>query len=353
MQQRKEGPWVSVIQWSEEDDIAGAICHELSELSYRPRCFRAGSPLPADTQIVFSFAPYGKFFPLVKELEQMPRARRPLLVHWNTEGMPDLRLPWAFTYLVAGGRAWLDRTKYRLDQRLRNGNGSKTLSFLDSRMLRFRYVGDYYYAYRRGILNVLADSSAIYSHLHNSHGLPTLYAPWGSSPTWYKELNLERDIDVLWMGNLDSRRRRKLIENVRNELRKHGVDIYMADNLENPFIFGEERIRMLNRAKITLNVTRTWFDDNFSRFALTIPNRSLIVSEKLLPHCPTYQPGYHYAAAAPEELAQTVLYYLEHPAERQRLVDNAYCLATSRLTFKNTVKQIMQEVERVRHTSRA
>jgi hypothetical protein len=353
MQQRKEGSWVSVIQWSEEDDIARAIYHELTELGYPSRCFRAGTSLPDDTQIVFSFAPYGKFFPLVEALERMPRAERPLLAHWNTEGVPDLRLPWAFTRLVAGGRAWLDRTRYRLDERLANGSDRNSFSFLDSRMLRFRYVGDYYYAYRRGILNVLADSSVIYSHLHNSHGLPTLFAPWGSSPTWYRELNLERDIDVLWMGNLASRRRRKLIENVREQLRKQGVEMYMADNVENPFIFGEERIRMLNRAKITLNVTRTWFDDNFSRFALAIPNRSLIVSEKLLPHCPAYQPGYHYAAAAPEKLADTVLYYLEHPAERQRLVQNAYCLATSRLTFKSTIKQIMQEVERVRQTSRA
>lgn len=353
MHDRKNGACIAVIQWSEDDDIARAIHFELAALGYRPRCFRAGTPLPAGAEIVFSFAPYGKFFPLVKELERMPARERPLLVHWNTEGVPDLRLPWAFTRVVAGGRAWLDRTRHRITEWMSNGSGkSPPLSFLDRRMLRFRYVGDYYDAYRRGILTVLADSSVIYTQMHNSHGLPTLFAPWGSSPTWYEELGTERDIDVLWMGNLDSRRRRRLIDNVRNELQKYGVDVYMADNIENPFIFGEQRIRILNRAKITLNVTRTWFDDNFSRFALATPNRSLVVSEQMLPHCPAYQPGYHYVAATPEKLAQAVLHYLEHPVERERIVENAYCLATTRLTFNNTIGQIMREVERIQKRQR-
>jgi hypothetical protein len=65
----------------------------------------------------------------------------------------------------------------------------------------------------------------------------------------------------------------------------------MADNEENPFIFGETRTAFLNRAKITLNITRTWYDDNFSRFAYAVPNRSLVVSEPLLPHCPEYEAG--------------------------------------------------------------
>jgi hypothetical protein len=122
----------------------------------------------------------------------------------------------------------------------------------------------------------------------------------------------------------------------------------MADNVENPFIFRRERTVFLNRAKITLNITRTWYDDNFSRFALAIPNRSLIISEQMLPHCPAYKPGVHYVAVAPEELAQAILYYLEHPAERERIVESAYRLTTSSLTFKNSINAIMQEAERVR-----
>lgn len=340
---------VAVVKWSLDDEIAEAIHYELGRLGYRPTLFQSHSAIPDNHSTVFSFAPYGKFYPLVKQLEMLPAESKPLLVHWNTEGMPDLRLPWLLTRSIGAGRSWLDRIKYNLEQRrgLLNGRSSP-LSLLDTRMLRFRYLGDYYYAFNKGVLDVLSDSSAIYTQMHSDQGLPTLFAPWGSSPQWYADLNLERDIDVLWMGNRKGRRRRRLIDRIRHELRRHGVDIYMADDEENPFIFGEERIEFLNRAKITLNITRTWYDDNFSRFALAAPNRSLIASESMLPHCPAYEAGVHYVESAPQDLARTILYYLKHPDERARIVDNGYRLSTSRLTFNNSMKIIMEKVENVR-----
>jgi spore maturation protein CgeB len=49
-----------------------------------------------------------------------------------------------------------------------------------------------------------------------------------------------------------------------------------------------------------------------------------------------------------EDLAKTILYYLEHDDERRRIVDSAYELATGELTFHNSIKQIMQAVEQMR-----
>jgi spore maturation protein CgeB len=67
----------------------------------------------------------------------------------------------------------------------------------------------------------------------------------------------------------------------------------------------------------------------------------------MLPHCPAYEAGVHYVESAPEDLATTILHYLKHPAERERIVENAYQLLTTRLTLHNTIKLIMCEVERV------
>jgi len=347
--QNRIGRRVAVVQWTVDDEIAEAIRYELCRLGYRPTLFQPQSAIPDDHGTVFSFAPYGKFYPLIRQIEMLPADRKPLLVHWNTEGMPDLRIPWILTRSIGAGRFWLDRIKYYLDDRRGSLNRRRSpLSVLDSRMLRFRYVGDYYYAFSKGVLDVLSDSSAIYSQIRSDQGLSTLFAPWGSSPQWYADLNLERDIDVLWMGNRKGRRRRMWIDRIRDELQRHGVDMYMADDEENPFIFGEERIKFLNRAKITLNITRTWYDDNFSRFAFAAPNRSLIASESMLPHCPAYEAGVHYVESAPEDLARTILYYLKHPDERARIVENAYQLLTSHLTFNKTIKIIMEEVENVR-----
>jgi glycosyltransferase involved in cell wall biosynthesis len=184
--------------------------------------------------------------------------------------------------------------------------------------------------------------------MHSQHGLPTIVAPWGGTARWYDDLGLDRDIDVLWMGKRGTKRRSDYLERVRNELQRHGVEIYVADNEENPFIYAKERIQFLNRAKITLNLTRTWFDDNFSRFSMAAPNNSLIVSEPVLPHCPEFVAGDHYVSAPIEKLAETILYYLKHDDERRRILKNAYQLSTTVLTFRNSIQKIMDGVDQIR-----
>jgi hypothetical protein len=158
---------------------------------------------------------------------------------------------------------------------------------------------------------------------------------------------LERDIDVLWMGTRGTKRRSKLLDRVRSELEANGVRMYLADGKENPFIFGDERIHYLNRSKITLNITRTWYDDNFSRIALAAPNRSLIVSEPVLPHCPSFIAGTHYVAAPVDSLAETTLYYLQHEEERVSIVESAYQLVMTKLLFRESIKSIMDAANQV------
>ena len=138
-----------------------------------------------------------------------------------------------------------------------------------------------------------------------------------------------------------------ILDRVRRELEANGVRMHVADGKENPFIFGDERIYYLNRSKVTLNITRTWYDDNFSRMALAAPNRSLVVSETILPHCSSLLAGTHYVAAPVETLAETILYYLDHEEERLRIVDNAYHLVTTKLVFRESIKSIMDAVSQV------
>jgi hypothetical protein len=216
-------------------------------------------------------------------------------------------------------------------------------------MHRFRYIGDYEAAFRDGLLHVLGDSSQIYGRIFARRGIPTIYVPWGSTPLVYADLNLERDIDVLWMGKRGTRRRGHRLDQIRRQLKSHGVEIYMADNEENPFIHDETRTRFLNRAKITLNIARTWYDDNFSRFAYAVPNRSLVVSEPLLPHCPEFQAGTHYVSAPIDRLAECILYYLTHDNERQRIVGNGYRLVTTELAFRHSIARLMDGVTKYRN----
>ena len=344
---------VAIPHGIEGDGISEVISDELNALGYQTVHFQIGALIPEKADVVFSYGPYGTFLTIPRQIAKLPRDQKPIFVHWNTEGIPDLRIPWKIISSIAKWRSWLGRI-----QTTRNGSASipvtETLSSLnESRMLRFRYVGDYYYAHHRGWLDIFADTSEIYAAIHRQHGLPTIVAHWGATPQWYKDMSLERDIDVLWMGTRGTTRRSKILDRVRSELEGHGVRMHVADGKENPFIFGDERTYYLNRSKITLNITRTWYDDNFSRIALAAPNRSLIVSEPVLPHCPSLIAGTHYVSVPIESLAETILYYLAHEEERSRIVDNAYHLMTTKLVFRESIKSIMDAVNRVYQSTHA
>jgi hypothetical protein len=325
---------VAVVRWTERDELSEVICDALQALGHEPLPFVCDSAIPAPADIVFSFAPYGDFMALVDRLGAVPAARRPLFIHWNTEGIPDPNLPWGYVYPMSNLRSWIGRTASRTKV-----DDKPPFAWLKHRMLRYRYVGDYYQAYRRGILSIFADSSAVYADIHRSHGLPTLYFPWGSSPTWYADLGLARDIDVLWLGKRGSKRRSDMLDRISRELKAQGANVYLADNIEQPFAWREERTALLNRAKVTLNVTRTWYDDNFSRFSMAAPNRSLVVSEPMLPHCPEYQAGVHYVSAPIDELSATIIRYLNAEDERRAITECAYKLLTEELTLANSVRR--------------
>lgn len=344
----KQSYQIIIVEWfSENDGLADVIEDELIALGHSTQIIRYDQKIPKAAQVVFTFGPYGKYLQVVSQLASIPESQRPTSVHWNTEGLPDLRLPWFIVENLGAGRSWVDRLLNSYNSTI--GNLASILAApLENRILRFRYVGDYYYAYHKGLLHVYADSSEIFSQIHNKHGLPTVTAPWGATNRWFDDLGLERDIDVLWMGQRGSRRRSRLLDRVREELRACGVEVYMADNQERPFIYSKKRTEILNRAKITLNLTRTWFDDNFSRFAMACPNRSLVVSEPLLSHCSNYKAGFHYISAPVDELATTILNYLKQDDERLQITENAYQLVTSELTFRNSIKTIIQTVDRVR-----
>jgi hypothetical protein len=332
---------VAITHREGRDGIAEMIAYELEALGYQPAFFRIGSPIPEKASVVFSFGPYGRFLTVPRQLAKMPPELKPTFVHWNTEGIPDLRIPWGIMSLISKWRSWLGGIQESQDGVGMFPGTKKFFSFLETRMLRFRHVGDYYYAHRQGWLDVFADTSQIYSDFHRRRGIPTIVAYWGATPLWYKDLKLDRDIDVLWMGTRGTKRRSQILNGVIRELESHGIRMHVADGVENPFIFDEERIFYLNRSKIILNITRTWYDDNFSRFAIAAPNRVLIISEPILPHCPIYEAGKHYVSTPLESLAENILYFLAHENERLQIVDNAYRLVTNEYPIRESFKAIM------------
>jgi hypothetical protein len=331
---------VAIPEWVENDGIAKMIGFELEQIGYDPVLFFFGSPIPEDVDYLLTFGPYNRILPIWQNNARIALSRRPVVIHWNTEGMPDLRIPLKVVRALGAMRSKIGRMGYSgsvFDHFLYS---IPPVSHIDQSFKRYRFHGDYEYACRKGWLHVLSDTSNIYSQIRSKIGVPTLYAPWGASQRWYQDLGLERDLDVLWMGTKGSQRRSRILDQVLSGLKSKGLNVYIADNEEKPFIFGEERTRHLNRAKITLNITRTWYDDNFSRFTMACSNRSLVVSEPVLPHCTEFKENVHYVSAKIEELADTIVYYLEHEEERRQIVDNAYKLMMAELKFEKSLRKL-------------
>lgn len=343
---------IAVLQWDANNGIARMICNELVRMGHAPEVFLPEEPLPKKFDILFTFGPYGKILPIWKQAKTRQDDKEPVIVHWNTEGMPDLKLPLQLMRTLAAYRSKVGQLGNSERQMARSLAQSMPLKFIDGSMHRFRYLGDYEQAFREKLVDVLADTSYIYSRLRTKAGHETLYAPWGGTQDWYADLNLERDIDVLWIGKRGTSRRSRILDRMIEELTAEGVKVHIADNQQNPFIFEEERTEYFNRSKITLNITRTWFDDNFSRFAMAAPNRSLIVSEPVLPHCPEFVPGVHFVSAPVSMLSQQILYYLENEAERAEIVENCYQLTTTELSFRNSMLRMLQEAAKHKPGSR-
>ena len=337
---------VAVPEWVEDDGIANMISFELQQIGYDPVLFFFDSRIPEDVDYLLTFGPYNRILPIWQTNAHTAPHRRPVVIHWNTEGMPDPRIPPGLFRPLAAMRSKIGRMRYSGSGLDRFLYSIGPVSKIDRLYKRYLYHGDYEYACQKGWLQVLSDSSHIYSQIRSRSGIPTVYAPWGASQLWYKDLGLDRDLDVLWMGTRGSRRRGRILDQVFSELKSKGVKVYIGDNEVDPFIFGAERTTYLNRAKITLNITRTWYDDNFSRFTMACPNRSLVISEPVLPHCIEFKEDVHYVSAKVEEIANTILYYLEHEEERNQIVDNAYNLMMTELKFENSLRKMFAAPQR-------
>ena len=339
---------IGVVKWAGSDGIAAALGPELVDLGYEVQYFLFDEPIPPYLDLILTFAPYNDLYPLHSRIAQIPHDERPFYVHWNFESLPSPLIPWPMLKSLAQIRTWVNRKNYSSNDLVKIIFSISPIKFFDGRMNKFRYLGENHHALINGWMNLLADISDVQANIYKKHGVDAVYIPWGTSKTWHKELNLKRDIDLLWMGKRRTRRRSKLLDKICAELGEAGINCFIADGLENPFVYDQERIEILNRSKITLNLLPTWYDPAFIfRFHMAAGNRSLVISEPILQHNEKYAAGENYVSAPIEQLCDVILYYLNHEGERQEIIDNAYVLVTTEMTLTSSVKQLLNAV--IRH----
>ena len=326
---------VGIVHWHQGDGLGSQTSRIVENLGHEAVNFLYDARLPQDLDVVFTYGPFDSLVPLANQLLACPMAKRPAFAWWITEQLPNPDLPEWILYWGGLLRSYVERAAFRqqttgiwhLDPRWR---------WLTIKAHRFRYYGDLYWLQRRGILSLLVTGSPWRADYLRARGFDAYVPPSPSyRPGWGADLKLERDIPVLWIGKIATKRRKRLLQRVRADLKARGVEILMIDGVENPYIFGEERTRLLNRTKVVLNLLRAKWDNNAMRFAFAAQNRALIVTEPTLRHTP-FSPGVHLVEAPIEQMADTICHYLSHEGERLQIVEHAY-----RLIRKNSRTEVI------------
>ncbi len=175
--------------------------------------------------------------------------------------------------------------------------------------------------------------------LHDSHGLEYLLreghtnirgvVPLPYDPARHRDLGGERDVEVLFMG-LESDHRHEWI----SRIREAGVRV------EWPQLWGDDYIAALNRAKITLNLHFTAFPNTELRIVEALACGSLVVSEPTTEPF-VFEPGRQVVHVTLENAAETIRWWLAHPAERQAMVAAGQRYVAERFTARHCLETIL------------
>ena len=253
----------------------------------------------------------------VRRLAAAPPGERPRVVLWHSEPLPFPR--------EAGLR--LERPHAReLGKILLRHHVTDPHS--NARQLR-RLARD-------RIVDLLAVSTQGGQAFLAEQGIRAEFVPLGYHPTHGRDLGLARDIDVLFLGALTVPRRTRVLE----RLEREGIRIHAVGSWDDQRYWGESRTRLINRAKIMLNLPRHSGLLSGMRMILGMANKALVVCEPVYLPDP-YLPGEHYASASVDEMPAVIRHYLKHEEERTRMTERAYRFVIEELTMAHSVGTIL------------
>jgi hypothetical protein len=256
-----------------------------------------------------------------------PKSERPLIAMWQIEPLPPPRA------------AGLGTPRLHLREIVKI-------------LLRDSRATDVYTNYlalrrmiRRGLIDLLMVSSQGRREFLAERGIASEWVPLGYvAERDGRDLNLQRDIQVLFLGDLRVPRRKRQIR----YLRRRGIDVRAVGSWNDPAYWGENRTRLLNRTKILLNVQRYPGEPSSKRLVLGIANGALVISEPIYKPAP-FVPGKHYVSASLQEMPDLMRYYLDREKEREQLVEEGQRLVTQEFTMERSVALMLELIrERLR-----
>ena len=187
-----------------------------------------------------------------------------------------------------------------------------------------------------GWINYVFVSSAPKKEFLANRGIPSEFVPIGYHPRMGENLGMERDIDVIFIGQAETPRRKTILKALRRDLASKGLNLMTVGH----GCYGKQRTELLNRAYISLNLVTVPCDFPGLRFLMSMGCGALVVSETLYNPTP-YKVGEHFVQASVADLPDAIAHYLENKAEREKIVRSAHNFVTRQQTLEKAVSQII------------
>lgn len=336
-------PTVVSLVWGEPGEQLLAQGDVVRSLGYEHSFMDFSDDVPPEAGILLIQGPYGSVRPLAKRLLQDPSRRRQLVVvYWFQQnlavGLPPIidRFAPAVIHGIAsrparGGVSGMWRRL--IPARLRHPGG------------RVENLGSLRWLHRHGLVDVQACSSTVFRDRLAREGIEAIVVPRGYHPRYGERRRVERDIAAVWLGKMRSRRRRRIVYGLRDRLSELGLEMRIHDGEDRPFIYGEARTALLNRAKIVVNVHVRPTDEISIRHYVAMANGAVVLSE---PNCNSYpfRAGTHYLESEPGRFADVILDIESYPRRREEIAARAEALITEELSLTNSVATLLEAAMR-------
>ncbi len=193
-------------------------------------------------------------------------------------------------------------------------------------------------AYVNGWLDHCFASNQMRVRFLRSRGIKAEMLPVGYHPSWGRDWQLKRDIDVLFLGDIGIGLRGAVLRAVREQLGQHGRTLTLARG-----VYGEKRDELLSRSRTMLSVLRVPHDMAGMRVLLGLACGTLVISD-LCDDTGAFQPGEHFVMAASERLPEVIEYYLTHEEERQKIARQGHRFVTEELTLAKGMRRMLAHV---------
>jgi len=200
---------------------------------------------------------------------------------------------------------------------------------------------------------VVVSSKSTLATLHEADMDKAIHLPFGCDPKIHRSLNVEKTMDVSFVGTWYPERSKLLSKLAKCDLRIWGaywrtpfVARRVRRHLVSGAAYGEEYVRILNRSRITINMHHATDSSPEGKPNMRVFEASGCGSFQLTDSAPgltsAFEPNKEIVCYnSPEELVDLVSYYIDAKEERNEIARAAQHRAYAEHTYVNRVASLL------------